>query len=240
MRDLPPPLPPAERTVGQVIGETIRAYGDHFWRLVPLGIPLAVVDQASVHHRLLGQMAIFAVAAPFVTAAFVYACAVVYRVRPTAAAFLVGLAIYAPFPVLRAAYALPGVAWFAFVGLAVPAALVEGLRFRAAVARGRELGRADYAHALGSLAALTLVVGIAEYALQVLLHSQSDNSLRAALLLSDLVLSPLLYIGGAMLYQDQAARVGSPRPRTRSARHADVHPSLDADPSGGADAESQS
>ena len=31
--ELPPPLPPAERTVGQVVAETIRAYGDSFWRV---------------------------------------------------------------------------------------------------------------------------------------------------------------------------------------------------------------
>ena len=30
MRDLPPPLPPAERTVGQLVAETIRFYGDSF------------------------------------------------------------------------------------------------------------------------------------------------------------------------------------------------------------------
>ena len=29
---LPAPLPPAERTVGQLVAETIRAYGDNFWR----------------------------------------------------------------------------------------------------------------------------------------------------------------------------------------------------------------
>jgi hypothetical protein len=239
MRDLPPPLPPAQRTVGQVIGESIRAYGDHFWRLIPTGIALAAADQAAVHHSALGQIPIFWAAGPFITAAYVYACAVVHRVRPTWTAYLVGLVIYVPFPVLRAGYAIPAVAWFAFVGLAVPASLVEGLPFRAAFARGRELGRADYAHALGSLAALVLVVGVAENALEVLLHSQSDNSLRAALLLADVVLSPMLYIGGAMLYFDQAARVGSPRPRTRRSRHADVHPPLDADAAGRADAEGQ-
>jgi len=47
-RELPPPLPPGERTVGQVVAETIRAYGDRFWRVLPLGIPVAVVDQLSV------------------------------------------------------------------------------------------------------------------------------------------------------------------------------------------------
>lgn len=240
MRDLPPPLPPAERTVGQVVGESIRAYGDQFWRLIGTGIPWAAADQAAAtYHSLLAQIPIFWVAGPFITASYVYACARVHRVRPTWTVFLVGLVIYVPFPVLRAGFGIPAVAWFAFVGLAVPASLVERLPFRAAFERGRELGRADYVHALGSFAALVLVVGIAEYTLEVLLHSQSDNSYRAALFLADVVLSPLLYIGGAMLYFDQAARVGSPRPRTRRSRHADVHPPLDADAAGRADAEGQ-
>ena len=231
MRDLPAPLPPAERTVGQVIGESIRAYGNDFWRLILTGVPLAAADQAAAHHTVLGQLPIFFAAGPFITAAYVWACAVVHRVRPTTTAFLAGLAIYLPFPVLRAGFALPAVAWFAFIGLAVPASLVEGLPFRAALARGRELGRADYVHAFGSLAALVVVVGIGEQALQTLLHSQSGNSYRAGLLLADVVLSPLLYIGGAMLYHDQAARVRS--------RGADLHPPLDADPAGRADPEGQ-
>jgi hypothetical protein len=231
MRDLPPPLPPAERTVGQLIGESIRAYGNEFWRLVPLGAVLAAVDQACVHRSPLAQMLIYAIAAPFFTAAYVRACAVVYSVPATWTAFALGLVVYAPFPVLRRLYILPGIAWLAFAGLAVPACLVERLDFRTALNRGRQLGRADYVHALGSLSALVLVVGVAEAALQGLLHSQSDTSERVALLLAGVVLSPLLYIGGAMLYQDQAARVGS--------RRADVHPPFDADAAGRPDVEGQ-
>jgi len=231
MRDLPPPLPPAQRTVGQLIGESIRAYGNDFWRLLPAGLPIAAVDQASVHEHALVQVLLYYAAGPFITAAYVWACSVVYRRPPTWTAFLVGMTVYLPFPVLRAGFAFPGVAWLAFLGLAVPAAVVERLAFRAALARGRELGLAHYLHAFFSLAALGLVVVIAEQALQVLLHSQSGNSYRGALLLADVVLSPLLYVGGALLYQDQAARVGS--------RRADVHPPLDADSAGRADPEGQ-
>ena len=52
MRDLPPPLPPEKRTIGQLIAETIRAYGDRFWRLLPLGLPLAIADQLSVREHI--------------------------------------------------------------------------------------------------------------------------------------------------------------------------------------------
>ena len=48
MPELPVALPPAERTIGQFIGETIRAYGEHFWRAIALGLPIAAVDQVVV------------------------------------------------------------------------------------------------------------------------------------------------------------------------------------------------
>jgi len=218
MPELPPALPPQERTVGQLVGETIRAYGDHFWRALPLGIPLALVDQACVHRTGAVQALIFLAAAPLMAAAYLWACAIVHRVRPAVGPYLLALVIYLPFPLLRAIYILPAVAWFALVGLAVPAALLEGKRFRAGLARGLELGRADYIHALGSLAALVIVVGIGEITLTALLHSMGDASGRVSQALADLVLTPLLYLGGAMLYLDQAARVGSRRIAPGSAR----------------------
>jgi hypothetical protein len=165
----------------------------------------------------------------------------VLRARPTMLAFLVGALVYLPFPALRAVLFLPGIAWFAFIGLAVPAVLVEQTSFRESLARGRILGTTDYVHALGSLAVLVLVVGLGEEALTAALHSQGDNSQRVALCISDLVLSPLLYLGGALLYVDQAARVVPSRrsePRTRkprSRRDAHFHPPVDAQPAGRAD-----
>ncbi len=251
MRDLPPPLPPAERTLGQFVGETIRAYGNDFVRLLPLGLPLAVVDQFSVHEPATTQAIVFWAAAPFVVGAYVHACVRIHHAELTRTAFVLGLVIYAPFPALRALYILPAIAWFAFIGLAVPAALVERLDFRRALARGRELGLADYVHALGSLAVLVLVVGIAEITLTALLHSQGDSSSRAALFLADLVLTPMLFLGAALLYDDQAARVGfrsgagtagtsaTETPSSPRLRDADLHPPLDPDAAGGADPEGQ-
>ncbi len=214
MPELPPPLPPAERTVGQLVGETIRAYGDNFWRALPLGIPLAVADELSGRkgtglHAIVLQLAIFWAAGPLIAGAYVWACALVHRVRVERSAYALALLLYLPFPLLRAVYILPAIAWFALVGLAVPAALVERLPLRAALARGLELGRADYVHALGSLAALVLVVGVGEITLTTLLHQMADASSRVSLALADVVLTPLLYLGGALLYTDQAARVGA-------------------------------
>jgi hypothetical protein len=240
MPDLPPPLPPHERTVGQLIAETIRLYGHRFWPALPLGVPLALVDQFVVHRPVAAQALVFWIASPLIAAAFVYACVLVHGGRPTATVFAVALLIYLPFPALRAVYLLPAIAWFAFIGLAVPAALIERLDWRSALVRGRQLGTADYVHALGSLAALVIVVGVAEETLTILLRTQGDTSQRIALALADLLLSPLLYLGGALLYLDQAARVGSRRSKPRRTtqgrrRDADLHPPVDADAAGRSD-----
>jgi hypothetical protein len=236
-RELPPPLPPAERTVGQVIAETIRAYGERFWTTLPLGIPLAIVDQLSVRESPGVQMLVWWAATPLFVAAYVYACSILLKARPNRTAVALAVVIYLPFPALRAIYILPGIAWFALVGLAVPAAMVEKLHFRDALVRGRQLAVTDFAHALGSLAALVVVVGVAGTTLSALLHSQGDNGQRAAVAASDLVLSPLLFLGAALLYLDQAARVGSDPSDRRRRRDAHFHPPVDADAAGRHDAQ---
>jgi hypothetical protein len=234
VRELPPPLPPETRTVGQLIAETIRAYGTGFWRLLPLGLPLAVADQLSIRQHIPVQMAVYWALTPLFVGGYVWACRVVLSAPPTVTVVGVAALVWLPFPALRAAFVLPALAWLAFIGLAVPAAMVERLRFRDALVRGRRLGIADYVHALGSLAALVVVVGVAANTLSALLHSQGDNGQRVAVFLSDLVLSPLLFVGGALLYVDQAARA------VRSAPDAALHPSVDADPAGRADPQVES
>jgi hypothetical protein len=232
MPELPAALPPAERTVGQLVAETIRAYGDHFWRALPLGIPIAISTQVSLGHSANVQTLVLLAFAPLVAASFVGACHLVHGIPPTLRAYVLALLIFAPVPFLVRLIVLPAIAWLALYGLAVPAALVERLGFRAALERGRRLGTADYVHALGSLAAIVIVVGVSELTLIALLRSQGENGQRVAHALADVVLTPLLYLGGALLYLDQAARIGSRRPETRSRADADLHPALDPDPAG--------
>ena len=81
MRDLPPPLPPGERTIGQLVAEAIRFYGNQFWKVLPLGIPLAVVDQLCATQPLLVQIADLLAATPLFVLAYVRACSLVVR-RP--------------------------------------------------------------------------------------------------------------------------------------------------------------
>jgi hypothetical protein len=221
------------------VAETIRAYGNNFWRALPLGLPLALSTQLSLGHTSNVQTLVLLAFSPFVTLAYVRAVSIVHDVRPTGVAWLAGTLVFAPVPFLARVLVLPAVAWLALFGQAVPAAMIERLGFRAALERGRKLALADYVHALGSLSALVIVVIVSELTLIALLRSQGDNGQRVAHALADLVLSPLLYLGGALLYLDQAARVGSRRPRTRS-RDADLHPPDDADAAGHPDPQVES
>ena len=53
----------------------------------------------------------------------------------------------------------------------------------------------------------SIVFGVTKVMLILLLRGQADSTERIALFLADLVLSPLLFVGAALLYFDQAARV---------------------------------
>jgi hypothetical protein len=207
---LPAPLPPETRTVGQLVAETIKRYGERFWATLLLGVPVAGVDLASFHHSWQAQIAIEWAFVPAFAAAFVWASAIATEApldrRRALTAFVVAMLVYLPFPVLVRLYLLPGFVYLAFFALAVPAALVEGSGVVASVARGFRLGRADFKHALGALVTLALVYLLTRSVLLFLLRSQSDQTQEVAGALADVVLAPLLFLGPALLYLDQAAR----------------------------------
>ena len=207
----PAALPPGQRTVGQLIAESIRVYGARFWATIPLGLPFVGLDVASFDHSVGVQTLFLWAFGPLLTAAYVYACTLTAAERPTrralVSAYLAGLIVFVPFPMLVRLYVLPGLALFGLLGLAVPAAVVEQLGVRAALRRGWQLGRADVVHAIGGMATLALVYGVSRYALLVLLHTQGSQAQNVAVVLADLVLSPLLFVGATLLYVDQAARV---------------------------------
>jgi hypothetical protein len=190
----PAALPPAERTIGQLVAESIRFYGDHFWQVLPLGLVLAALDTATLHHTVFVQTLILWAFAPVFSAAYVRAASLVQEKPWSWPAFGTALLVFIPFPVLVRLYLLPGLVWLALFGLSVPAAVSEGLGVRSA-------------HAIAGLVTLALVYFVTRYALLVLIHGFGDQSQTAAGILADLVLSPLLFIGGALLYVDQAARV---------------------------------
>ncbi len=89
-----------------------------------------------------------------------------------------------------------------------------------ALRRTVELARADYVHAAGSFATLALLFGLTRLAMGLLLSSQADATVRVAIFLADVVISPLLFLGAAIVYVDLVARVGLSRDERRRLRQA--------------------
>jgi hypothetical protein len=222
---LPPSLPPERRTVGQLIAESIRLYGAQFPRAVPLGLVVAIVNQFSLGLGREATTAVLVLAAPLFTLAFTYAAQLATGHKATARAWIVALGVgtlvFVPAALLFAWFALAAVLWLALAGLCVPAAVVERTSFLASLRRGFALGRVDYVHAAGSLATLVIVFVLTRLGLALLLESQADNTVRTAIFLADLVLGPLLFLGGALLYVDQVARLRS-RGKRGEERDADL------------------
>jgi hypothetical protein len=205
---LPPPLPPAERTVGQLVGEAIRLYGRRFWPSLVLGIAPAVLNVlVRVLDHWLVVVLIPTVGGLVLAASFVGAVAIAagqpVRVPP---ALVAGTLVFVPFPFLVTIFVLPGLAWLAAFGLVVPVLALEQRGFRDGFRRAFELARADFVHALGSLAALAIVVFLTQSMLFFVLRGFGDQALAAASFIASLVVSPLLFLGAALLYYDQAAR----------------------------------
>jgi hypothetical protein len=218
---LPPPLPPEDRTVGQLVAETLKLYGDHLWTSLALGISFTLISQVNVGRETDVQVLVLAAGAPLMAASFAGASAIVGGVRPPAAAaaraVVVGAIVFVPAAFLVRLFVLPAVAWLALVGLVVPVLVLERRGVRDALRRAIELARIDYVHAVASLATLAILFALVRLTLALLLRDLGEAGERAALGLADLVVSPLLFLGSALLYVDQAARVSSSSSRKRSA-----------------------
>ncbi|HET9322908.1 MAG TPA: hypothetical protein VFO03_03455 [Gaiellaceae bacterium] len=216
MPELPPSAPPETRTSGQLVAEAMRLYGRRFWRAVALGVPptllgvlLALLTASDVHRtaRLSAFVVLFALIGSL---CFIVANRMASD-RPQSGsswlALVAGLVVFLPLPVLVALFYLPGLVWFAFLGFAVPAVMFESKGLGDAFRRAIELARADYVHALGSLAAVTIVVLISAGVLSYLLIQFGEQAQGAAAFIAILLLSPLLFLAAALLYQDQVARL---------------------------------
>jgi hypothetical protein len=218
----------------------MRTYGNRFWAALAIGVPPAAVNAlvAAVPSNI-GKAAVAAGGGLLFSLSYVGACAIVlerpFRSRRALVAYAIGVLVFIPFPFLAAVFILPGLIWLSFVGLSVPAALAEGLGVRAGLARGIELARADFVHVLGGLAALALVVFVTQFALSIVLIELADNTRLVAAILASVVISPLAFLGAALLYVDQEARLRSPD--RRKERHADVPDAVHAHREGRPDAE---
>ncbi len=215
---LPPPLPPETRTVGQLVAESVRLYGRRFWASLALGLGPAALALIGAELSPAEQLAFLSTGGALIlTASYAGASLLAAEARAQPRRLLVALAVgvlaFFPTPFLVRLYVLPAVAWLALVGLAVPVAVIEGTGLRSSFSRAFALARADYVHALGSLATLVITVFLSQSVLFFLLRGAGDAAERVAVFLADLVISPVLFLGAALLYFDQAAR----EPRARGA-----------------------
>jgi hypothetical protein len=200
--------------VGQLVAESLRLYGARFWPSLALGIGPALTGVALVTLPHALAWALVPTAGTVLwAAAYVGACRI--ALEPGAQNVRVAIAVaciaFVPLGITRVAV-LPGsdliaLALFAFVALGVPAALVEHLGLRDSLRRGIALARADYVHALGSVAALVITLFLSGLVLVFLLHGLSNQGVHIAAPLALLVLAPVLLLGTALLYVDQSARV---------------------------------
>jgi hypothetical protein len=231
---------PADRTVGQLVAATIHLYGRHFWRGLALGVGPAVLTTIAGRLAYNDWLVLMMTAGSVVlSTSYIGAVAVAAEARLDRRALLAlaaGTLAFLPVPILLFGAVLPAVAWFALVGLVVPVVMLEQRGLRESFRRAVRLASVDYVHALGSLAALAIVVAVSIGVLAFLLLGAGQQTARVAFFLANLVLSPLLFLGAALLYFDQKARLesGSPRRRRRDAR---LHHADDSDRAGRPNAE---
>jgi hypothetical protein len=220
----PPPLPPESRTVGQVVAEAIKLYQDNLAAALALGLPVAIVDQLIVDRSLGARIAVLVTASPAFSLAYATASAIRQGSRPPLPTWLVAVGVgtvtFLPAAFLFGWFAIAAILWLGLTGHAVPAAMAERLGPLAALRRTVQLGRADYIHAAGSFATLALLFGLTRLAMGLLLSSQADATVRVSVFLADVVISPLLYLGAAIVYVDLVARVGLSRDDRRRLRRA--------------------
>ncbi|HEU6446794.1 MAG TPA: hypothetical protein VFL61_17215 [Gaiellaceae bacterium] len=214
MPELPPPSPPETRTSGQLVAEAMRLYGRRFWAALALGVgPLAVALTVNALPGRTGLVFLATGGAVVFTVCYVVATLLAGDARPArrsiVTALTIGVLVFAPVPFLTVSLLFPGLIWLAFFGLAVPVALNEEQGIRQSVRRSIVLARADFVHALGSLAALVIVGFISAITLAFLLGQFGEQSRMLAAVIPLLLVSPLLFLGSALLYFDQSARLAN-------------------------------
>jgi hypothetical protein len=214
MPELPPPAPPETRTSGQLVAEAMRLYGRRFWAALGLGLgPLLVVVIVNALPGKTGLLFLVTGGALVLTLCYVAASSMAAELRPGPrslfTALVIGVLVFAPVPFLTVSLVFPGLLWLALLGLAVPVALIERKGLRQSIRRSIALARADFVHALGSLAALAIVGFLSAICLAFLLGQFGQQSRNLAALIPLLLVSPLLFLGSALLYFDQSARLES-------------------------------
>jgi hypothetical protein len=198
------------------VAEALRLYGRRFWAALALGIgPLVVVLTVNALPGRTGLIFLATGGALVFTLCYVAATLIAGDTRAERRTILtalpLGVLVFAPVPFLTVSLIFPGLIWLAFFGLAVPVALLEKQGLLQSIRRSIALGRVDFVHALGSLAALFIVGFISAVTLAFLLGQFGEQSRAFAALIPLVLVSPLIFLGSALLYFDQSARLANPQ-----------------------------
>lgn len=190
----------------------MRLYGRRFWAALALGAgPLAVALTVNALPGRTGLIFLATGGALVFTVCYVVANLLAGDAKPGSrsivTALVIGVLVFAPVPFLTVSLVFPGLIWLAFFGLAVPVALNEEQGIRQSLRRSIVLARADFVHALGSLAALVIVGFVSAITLAFLLGQFGEQSRILAAVIPLVLVSPLLFLGSALLYFDQSARL---------------------------------
>lgn len=221
--------------LGDLFAETTLIYRERFWAAIGLGavvgiafVPAAIIDVFVLRILLL---------APAFTIAYAGATglavgdglrdALARTLRHAPVLLVLTIAVSVPFAIgrLDPIILFLSVFWLALTGFSIPVAVVEqdeeggGLLERPgrAMRRSIDLAWAAYLHAAGVIAALVLVYIVAGNLLAIVLAGFADNTGFGALLLVQVVLAPFFFLGLAVLYFDQGARLRRAPPGTRPA-----------------------
>jgi hypothetical protein len=214
----PEALPPETRPVGQLVAESLRLYGRRFWRCLALGAgPTVFTLTAAVLDGPLAIAFVVLVGPPLLSTVLALATSLAADVDRSrlSVAVLAGIPALVPLSTSRLVVFpfvyLIALAWYAVFGLAGPVALIERRGVVDSLRRSVRLARADLVHALGSVATLAILVVICVFMLFVVLANVGEQAVQVAAVLAVFVVSPLFFLGTALLYFDQAARLESPR-----------------------------
>jgi hypothetical protein len=207
----PAALPPAERTIGQLVAESVNFYGQHFWNVLALGVAPATAEVVSANVSQWTAVILTAtVFGALLSASYVYASVLVLERellrRGLVVAWLCGWVAFAPVPFLVREYVLPGLIWVVVFGLLVPVLVAEDVSVPAAFRRAWRLARADLVHQAGSLLTLAVVIFLSQAVLAFVLHGFGNAAVAVGYFLAGIVVTPLFFVGLAFLYVDQAAR----------------------------------
>lgn len=210
--------------LGELLAETVRLYGDRIWAALGLGafagcallVTAVTPELLDILVFALVFTASYAAAARLVAGdAFAEAWAQVATRLPTLLVLTVIVAIPFAIALSQLILIVLAVAWLAVTGFSIPVAMLEDDadaetwfdRLGHALTRSLQLARAEYLHAFGVAAALVLLFIFLGFYLGVALGGLADVSSVVAAVLVRVVLAPLFFLGFAVLYFEQRARV---------------------------------